>query len=263
MLAAGTGAFDYDTALMQNGGHVRGRFIKDAGLVWDGLERLLRLSGGDAPFLFAVGDGNHSLATAKADWDAEKARHRNAAGQSPLRYALTEIVNLHCPALSFEPIHRALLMPEGSAAPFPDIAPLTRCYKTRSVENRAALQALVKKHSGFVRFGIIHNNAYILAETDSPLLTTAVIEPALTAFCDSNPALSLDYIHGEDALFDLCCPKNGVPGGKQAAGFLLPPFDKNGLFETVAKTGPLPRKSFSMGEARDKRYYIEARRLSV
>jgi hypothetical protein len=261
-LASGTGAFDYDTELMQNGGHVRGRFVKDPGIVWDGLERLLRLSGGDAPFLFAVGDGNHSLATAKAVWEAEKPRHGNAVDESPLRYALTEIVNLHCPALSFEPIHRALLMPEGSTAPFPDLAPLTRRYKTRSVENRAALEAQVKKHSGFARFGIIHNDTYLLAETDSPLLTTAALEPALTAFCASHPALTLDYIHGEDALFDLCAPRNGEQGGKEAAGFLLPPFDKNGLFETVAKTGPLPRKSFSMGEARDKRYYMEARRLS-
>jgi hypothetical protein len=261
-IAAEKGPFVYETELMQGGGRVRGRFVRDAALITETLAALAQTSaeryGGTAPFLFAVGDGNHSLATAKAVWEEHKTRHTGEADlmDNPLRYALVEIVNIYSEALRFEPIHRVLL---GSSI---DIAALTAHFKARTVANRAELLSLVREESAHTRFGIIQGNRCMLVETGSPLLATAVLDPELEKFCAARnaartgSALSVDYIHGESELFALCEQKNAV-------GFLLPPFEKKGLFDTVAKTGPLPRKSFSMGEARDKRYYLEARRICV
>ncbi|MDR1231710.1 MAG: DUF1015 domain-containing protein [Spirochaetaceae bacterium] len=261
-LAAGTGAFAYDTELMQGGGRIRGRFVRDTRHVADTLAALAQAStaryGGDEPFLFAVGDGNHSLATAKAVWEEYKTGHEGEPGlmESPLRYALVEIVNIYSAALRFEPIHRVLLGPSGNAdtVDVVDIDPLTAPFQTRSLRSRAELSALVRQKAAHIRFGVIQGDRYILAEASSPLLVTAILDPTLEKFCAARPGTALDYIHGENELFELCEKRN-------AAGFLLPPFEKKGLFDTVAKTGPLPRKSFSMGEAQDKRYYLEARRL--
>ncbi|MDR1094867.1 MAG: DUF1015 domain-containing protein [Spirochaetaceae bacterium] len=256
-LAAGSGAFAYDTELMQGGGRVRGRFVRDARHVADTLAALARSSaaryGCDEPFLFAVGDGNHSLATAKAVWEEYKTEHEGDPGlmEGPLRYALVEVVNIYSAALRFEPIHRVLLGASGDAI---DIASLTALFQTRSLRSRAELSSLVRQKVAHTRFGIIQGDCYILAEASSPLLVTALLDPLLEKFCAARSDTALDYIHGENELFALCETRN-------AAGFLLPPFDKRGLFDTVAKTGPLPRKSFSMGEAQDKRYYLEARPL--
>jgi hypothetical protein len=253
-LAAGTGAFAYDTELMQGGGRIRGRFVRDAAQVLDTLTALAQASteryGSAEPFLFAVGDGNHSLATAKAVWEEYKTGHPDERGlmENPLRYALVEIVNIYSAALRFEPIHRVLLGPSI------DIASLTMSFQTRSLTSRAELSSLVQKKGNRTRFGIVQGKRYILAEASSPLLATAILDPELEKLRAARPDLTLDYIHGENELFTLCEEKN-------AAGFLLPPFEKKGLFDTVAKTGPLPRKSFSMGEAEDKRYYLEARRI--
>jgi hypothetical protein len=257
-LAAGTGAFAYDAELMQGGGRVRGRLVHEP--VTDTLAALAESSSAryGAPFLFAVGDGNHSLATAKAVWDEYKTTHKSDREpiESPLRYALVEIVNIYSAALRFEPIHRVLLGPSDSAgaANTIDIAALTAPFKTRSLTSRADLSALVQKKGAHTRFGIIQGDHYILAEASSSLLATAILDPALEKFRAAHPALTLDYIHGENELFTLCEQPATV-------GFLLPPFEKKGLFDTIAQTGPLPRKSFSMGEAQDKRYYLEARRL--
>jgi hypothetical protein len=262
-LAAETGTFAYDTELMQGGGRVRGRFVQESAFVTRPLAALAASSpqryGRPEPFLFAVGDGNHSLATAKAVWEEYKAAHTGEAGlmEHPLRYALVEIVNIYSPALRFEPIHRVLIGPPLD----PDEAPramnldaLTDPFLACSLDDLNELSVFVKIKKPNTRFGIIQGGRYILAEADSPLLATTILDPVLEAFLAPRPILTLDYIHGKDELAALCKHHHAV-------GLLLPPFDKKGLFETIAKTGPLPRKSFSMGEAQDKRYYLEARRL--
>jgi hypothetical protein len=256
-LAAGTEAFAYDTELMQGGGRVRGRFVRDVQPVMHVLAARAESSAAryGEPFLFAVGDGNHSLATAKAVWEEYKTAHKGEELiESPLRYALVEIVNIYNAALRFEPIHRVLIGPPTGAAGTIDIAALTASFRTRSLTNRADLSALVQKKGEHTRFGIIQGGRYILAESNSSRLATTILDPELEKMRAAHPALTLDYIHGENELFTLCEQPN-------AAGFLLPPFEKKGLFDTIAETGPLPRKSFSMGEAQDKRYYLEARRL--
>jgi hypothetical protein len=229
------------------------------------------------PFLFAVGDGNHSLATAKAVWEEYKQAHRDEpdfAGSSVRwtspRWALVELENLYDPGISFEPIHRlvfgvTLREIESLLAALPG-------FTYRPVGNRAELVRLVSDAKApRNRLGLIAGTELLLAETDEPGLSTAYLQPLLDAFLGKrnagspkggNPA-AIDYIHGEAELFRLAASggARGPAGTPPAVGILLPPVKKSGLFETVARTGPLPRKSFSMGEGIEKRYYLESRRV--
>jgi hypothetical protein len=222
-----------------------------------------------APFLYAVGDGNHSLAGAKGVWEEYKQAHAGEPGlmAHPGRFALAEIENLYDPAITFEPIHRivfnadmdALLgaldsLPGLNVSPLGDLEQLCRL-----VGDRGALRT---------RMGLISGARLLLVETGAPGLATAALQPLLDRFVRGGPARSIDYIHGGEELIRLAAgPASAsggperVPPGKGAVGILLPPIRKEGLFETVARSGPLPRKSFSMGESVEKRFYLECRRL--
>jgi hypothetical protein len=222
-----------------------------------------------SPFLYAVGDGNHSLATAKAIWEEYKNAHRGERGlaEHPARFALVEIENLYDPGISFEPIHRVVFntgMDELLAAlkhlPGATILP---------VESAAMLCELVgDRDATKTRLGLISaagsaaaaQTRCVLLETTAPGLATVALQPLLDQFVAAGGAppagsVSIDYIHGGEELIRL------ATGKEPAVGILLPPIRKDGLFETVARSGPLPRKSFSMGEAVEKRFYLECRRL--
>jgi hypothetical protein len=257
----------YDTALEPSAGRLASWALgEDA---WEtlasGLERLsLRArtrygaSGGD-PFLFAVGDGNHSLATAKAVWEEYKAAHAGEGLEDhPARWALAELENLYDPGIAFEPIHRVL---SGPLPPGEILALLKERlrrelpgFSARPVSGPAELSRLVGDAGAEgSRLGLIAGGEALLTETSRGGLATGYLQPLLDAFiAEAGFPLEIDYIHGEEELFRLA-------GG--ALGILLPPIRKAGLFETVARSGPLPRKSFSMGEAPEKRFYFECRRL--
>jgi hypothetical protein len=220
------------------------------------------------PFLYAVGDGNHSLATAKAVWEEYKQVHRGESGLAdhPWRWALVEIENLYEPGIKFEPIHRAIFNTDIDEV-LNILSLLPSAYLHPVEEGPAALSALVNdQETGKNRLGLISENRYILLETSAPGLATVSLQPLLDKFikqtasvvsvaADKRPhSPSIDYIHGEKELFRLAESPSTV-------GILLPPVRKNGLFETVARSGPLPRKSFSMGEACEKRFYLECRKL--
>ena len=264
----------YDTPLCPASGRITGWALeRDAGLAClaSGLERLFeraktRYGGEDrpadgSPFLFAVGDGNHSLATAKAVWEEYKKVHTDEAGleRHPARWALVELENLYDPAIRFEPIHRLLTGFSGGGglkAMRELFAPLPG-FTSRPVSGREELSRLVASPAARGRFALVAGEEYVFAETDAPGLATGYLQPPLDAFITSraeNAPVGIDYIHGEEELFRL----GETPGN---VGILLPPIRKNGLFETVAASGPLPRKSFSMGEAAEKRFYLECRRL--
>jgi hypothetical protein len=257
----------YQSALMLGGGDVSGWFLDNWG-DWEFLVRAFedlaqrarsRSEGAGGPFLFAVGDGNHSLAAAREIWVEYKGAHAGdpALMNHPCRYALVEIENLYDPAVRFEPIHRVLfnisldsLAARLSALPG---------FSSRPVGDRAVLSWLTgDAGAAVVRLGLTAGNRCILAETSSPGLATVSLQPLLDDLVRSggSGAPSIDYIHGEDEVFRLAADP-----AAPAAGILLPPVKKSGLFETVARSGPLPRKSFSMGEAVEKRYYLECRRL--
>ena len=180
--------------------------------------------------------------------------------EHPCRYALVEIENIYDPAIRFEPIHRVVfgMSFDETLALLAELPGFSR----RSVKDRTELIRLVGEPGTGNRFGISAGNRYALVETSAPGLATVSLQPLLDRRLESaGKSLSIDYIHGEEELFRLASSPEKTPPGRQAVGILLPPVKKAGLFETVARSGPLPRKSFSMGEAEEKRFYLECRRL--
>jgi hypothetical protein len=228
---------------MMNGGTVAGWALEDEGelaRLAEGLESLAENAparygvNNPAPFLFAAGDGNHSLAAAKAVWDEYKAARAGEAGveNHPARWALVELENLYDPGIRFEPIHRVIF---GA--------------------RREALLASLSKAKDLDFSPVPGKPELIAVNTKTPAIATASLQPLLDEFVKQSGA-AIDYIHGEEELSRLAAESS-----RSAVGLLLPPVEKAGLFKTVAKSGPLPRKSFSMGEALEKRYYMECRRL--
>ncbi|MCL2196430.1 MAG: DUF1015 domain-containing protein [Treponema sp.] len=250
----------YDTPLMMDSGHVTGWLAdqeSDIAFVNEKLEDLYNRSvnrysvSGGKPFLYAVGDGNHSLATALGIWNELK---KNGAKPShPCRYALVEIENIYDSAIEFEPIHRVVFDINFDDA----VSLLSKLpdYSCRKIESADELTRLCKNNSAANCFGIISQGRYALIETSAAGIATACLQPLLDNFAKDNPQL-IDYIHDEEEVFRLAENKS-----KLAAGILLPPVQKSGLFETVARIGPLPRKSFSMGHSAEKRFYLECRAL--
>ena len=233
----------YDFELMMGGGHIRGWLVEDTDQLVPALDKLMAASNG---LLFAVGDGNHSLATARQCWlniretltEEEKENH-------PARYALVEIENVHDEALVFEPIHRVLFGADAEALAGDFSAWLRR--QDMFLAECAPEKAMFRGVKG-------ENTVYYAIENINHPLPLAVIQKFLDEWLKAHPASSIDYIHGEEATRSLSAPENTV-------GILLPAMDKHVLFEAVRVGGALPRKTFSMGEAVEKRYYLECRKI--
>jgi hypothetical protein len=254
----------YTTPLMMDAGRVTGWLLEeeaDWAFLAQGLESLARSRGETPPFLYAVGDGNHSLATAKAVWENYKKEHGNEPGlmDHPARWALVEVENIYDPGIEFEPIHRIIFgIPSQEILRALSVLP---GFSSRTAKDRGELSRLVGDRGAVKnRLGLIAGTDLFLIESEVPGLITERLQPILDALLKAVPGskdqpAGIDYIHGEEPLFYT----TGVSA--QAVGILLPPIEKRGLFETVARSGPLPRKSFSMGEAEEKRFYLECRRL--
>lgn len=260
----------YDFELMLTGGHLTGYAANaegEAGVV-SALRRLrdpetfaskYAVDPATPVLLYAMGDGNHSLATAKAIWENLKkaAKDPAALAADPRRYALVELVNLHDDAMVFEPIHRVLfdvktdLIAEmkahfGDRATFSDVPDLARM--TAAVEASTSAKQ---------RFGIVSETGHQVVELEDAgsNLPIGSLQAFLDPVLEAKGASEIDYVHGTEALSDLGRrPKN--------LGFFLPAMDKHDLFKTVILDGALPRKTFSMGEADEKRFYMECRRLT-
>ena len=196
---------------------------------------------GLAPLLFAVGDGNHSLATAKACYEELKQKIGDEALTHPARYALCEVVNLHDESLHFEPIYRIMfgVDPGTVIAEFEAYA--------RGLQGNANAQR--------VTFIWGENTKEIRVEHPEKQLTVGTVQDFADAYLAAHPEAEIDYIHGEKALETLCKPEHTL-------GFMFDGMHKDELFRTVIFDGALPRKTFSMGHAKDKRYYLEARKIS-
>jgi len=256
----------YSTPLMMGSGCITGWFL-DAqeekrslqvlSVITEKLDELYSRSvaryGESEPFLFAVGDGNHSLAAAKGIWEEYKAV--NGLCDHPCRYALAEIENIYDPAIQFEPIHRLILN-----AGFDETVSVLSGLPDFSLRNAESREEIVRlcacPPQGILanRFAVVSENSYALIETSAAGIATACLQPLLDSALLNGEPLSVDYIHDEEELFRLAADK-------KKAGILLPPVKKSGLFETVARLGPLPRKSFSMGHSVEKRFYLECRNL--
>ena len=205
--------------------------------------------------LFAMGDGNHSLATAKAIWEKIKPQ---VGMDHPARYALVEIENVHDEGLEFEPIHRVLfglkkdLFAElektfGANFSYKPVSGAEEMVKT--VDSAQGEKQAIGLVGGGKQFGVIE------IANPSSNLPVGTIQSFLDAFLKEGGAEKIDYVHGEDVTVKLGSQPNN-------AGFYLPGMDKSDLFKTVILDGALPRKTFSMGEAREKRFYMEARKIS-
>ena len=256
----------YDGQLMCNGGSITGWGLSSESELAGVTEAVAQIAeknraADGSTFLFAVGDGNHSLATAKAVWDEYKAELvSGGAGAAeleacPVRYALVEIVNIYDTGLTFEPIHRVIFNA--------DVAGLIKTLAQKldgtvsEVGSASELDAAVK--ASWADFGFAYrengngDQKYVLLKTGIKELAVSRLQPEIDEFLKGSGA-EIDYIHGSEETLKLGERENAV-------GILLPPIAKDSFFETINGRGPLPRKSFSMGEADEKRFYLECRRL--
>jgi hypothetical protein len=255
----------YDFDLMLDSGHLSGYAVnrEAEGKVIDALRELAspdvfstryHVTKDEPALLFAMGDGNHSLATARAIWEKMKPQ---VGLDHPARFALVEMENVHDDGLEFEAIHRVLFgLKEDVLAEMKTRFGVDFHYETAAgeedmvqrVDSAADEQQLI----GFIKggeFGVI--------EIKNPPVHLAVgtLQAFLDAFMQEEGAEKIDYVHGTDVVIRL----GSEPGN---AGFYLAGMHKSELFRTVILDGALPRKTFSMGEAREKRFYMEARKIS-
>ena len=277
-LVGGTGALVkknaplYDGDLQQKSGHITGWSVQGQEAlahVEEALEAIAR-KGTDKEgnvFLFAVGDGNHSLATAKAVWEEHKkallekgATEAELAG-NPVRYALVEVVNIYDEGLTFEPIHRVVFKADADRLMQEEAAKLGGSLQ--ECAGKAELEKAVSATDARgARYGFIFTKGgktrCCLLETAITDLAIAALQPALDEYIASKRSqggsIEIDYIHGSQETMQL-----GSQEGQ--LGILLPPIAKDSFFATISGRGVLPRKSFSMGEASEKRFYVEARKL--
>ncbi|MBR3646534.1 MAG: DUF1015 domain-containing protein [Lachnospiraceae bacterium] len=222
-------AYDFD--LMKNGGHITGWFLNERAVdeVQKALGNLM-LSGDDV--LFVVGDGNHSLAAAK--------EYYKQSGDENARYALVEIENVHDKSIEFEPIYRVLFNVDKD-----DFMNKFKKYTDEYGNERTQdFEYYTKEETG-----VMTVNA--LAE-----LPVGTLQQFIDLYMKNNPSVKIDYIHGEEVVKSLC-KKEGV------LGFIFEGMTKESFFPAIRADGSLPRKTFSMGHANEKRYYIEAHRIKA
>jgi len=250
----------YDTILMQDGGHVVGHLVSEKSDIIGVLDALSELKhverfGGNLnqlPMLFAVGDGNHSLATAKANWDNIKAKLTEREWQDhPARYALVEVENVHDKGIIFEPIHRVIFNVSGDRAIDSMLCHLSAQNGSACVE-LGRLPSAAGGDIHILPFITGYQEGAFIIKCPNAKLAVGTLQKAIDGLLREIDDARVDYVHGEAIVKEL-----SHKGG--AIGFLLPPMKKNELFSTIIGDGVLPRKTFSMGEANEKRYYIECR----
>lgn len=255
----------YNFELLLGSGHLAGWQVNATALKKSILNRLESMASLEAfsarygvardkqPLLIAMGDGNHSLATAKSVWESLKG---SVNADHPARFALVELENIHDPSLGFEPIHRVLF---GVDTPielalrshFGDRISFTK------MSSFAEMDAQVRSPSpGSQAFGIVTADCYTVAAISDPRYSIAIasLQPFLDEWLKTRSGAKLDYIHGASTVEKLGSQSGNV-------GFYLPPIQKTGFFKTIIQDGAFPRKSFSIGEAHEKRFYFEARRI--
>ena len=262
----------YDFELMLGSGRLAGYRVSDRSLE-DGIVRALSrladpsafaakygLKDGAPVLLYAMGDGNHSLATAKTIWEKTKETAGNPAVvmNSPLRYAIVELVNVHDGALAFKPIHRVLFEIASGRNLLEEMKTFYGGrvrYESSCCPNM--MKAAVDGQTGPAHWiGVVSADGFGVLEVGAAgsNLPVGTLQNFLDVFMKNKGAREIDYVHGTDAVTSL----GAKPGNM---GFYLAGIRKTDLFKTVILDGALPRKTFSMGEAWEKRFYMEGRKL--
>ena len=234
----------YDCDLMEDGGHITGwlvpqeevekfnatltEYSANVGKKYEGLK--------GEPVVFAVGDGNHSLATAKSCYEELKKNNPGVdLSAHPARYALVELENIHDPSQEFEPIHRVI-------------------FNTDTKKMLKAVEENICAEGGYpVKWYIGSESGTVYLDRAKSELAVGVLQAFLDEYLKENEG-EIDYIHDDDALIALAAKENAI-------GFLVPGMEKSQLFRGVVSDGVLPRKTFSMGHSREKRYYLESRKI--
>ena len=234
----------YDCDLMEDGGHITGwlvpqeevekfnatlaEYSANVGKKYEGLK--------GEPVVFAVGDGNHSLATAKSCYEELKKNNPGVdLSAHPARYALVELENIHDPSQQFEPIHRVI-------------------FNTDTKKMLKAVEENICAEGGYpVKWYIGEESGVVYLDRAKSELAVGVLQAFLDEYLKENEG-EIDYIHDDDALIALAAKDNAI-------GFLVPGMEKSQLFRGVVADGVLPRKTFSMGHSREKRYYLESRKI--
>lgn len=218
----------YDFNLNMGGGKVKGTYIDNAQEIINALYKLSEIDYGNGEkLLFAVGDGNHSLATAKTCWENVKKNLGEEERKShPARYALVEAVNIYDPALTFEPIHRLI----------------------KTDKPQEFFKGL-KTEGGKIAYAVIDGKSVRIPFSDDVPEGIRRLDSYISEFINKNGG-EVDYIHGEDEIKEF---------SSMGVGIMLPAISKNDFFRLIVNGGNLPRKTFSMGEGNEKRYYIEAK----
>ena len=254
----------YDTDLMLDGGHITGWLVDGKEDVTGAIDAMTVLTDADAfkakygdhaPLLFAMGDGNHSFATAKANWEKIKATlSPEEQKDHPARYALVEVENVHDDGIIFEPIHRVVFGLGGKEG-------AEKILKKLNEQNGSA-KIVLSGDMPEAKGGEVHTIPFctgnlfgaFVVEKPSAQLAVGTLQNAIDAVLKEVEGAEVDYIHGASVVRDLASKPDTM-------GFLLPAMQKSELFPTVVYDGALPRKTFSMGEANEKRYYLECRKI--
>ena len=250
----------YDFELLQGGGRVRGRPVTDAAAINNVAQALAVLRRGDPPLLYAMGDGNHSFAAARLVWEELKAG--GARPEHPARYALAELVNIHDASLEFTAIHRLLDVGDDAATAVVFDALAKRFASARFARRPIAdadrwqrMRAVAAAEPGHhIAYRTARGQGLITIADPPQSLAIGWLQAFLDNYVAAHPSATVDYIHGDDALIGLAKRPGRI-------GFLLPAIHKSDLLPAVLHAGPTPRKTFSLGEAHEKRYYLECRRI--
>lgn len=240
----------YDFDLMKNSGHITGYLVDETSKnnILKNIEKLGDVALFEEKYgvkdkgvlMFAAGDGNHSLATAKSCWEEIKqSLSDDEIKTHPARYALVELMNIHDDALEFEPIQRVIFDTEPKK-----LLDALVSYYDASYEDNGGQKI-------DYTYGKNEGSIYV-TKTDSNL-PVGTLQKFLDKYLEENGG-KIDYIHGNDVVKNLAMQDNTI-------GFMVGAMEKNDLFTTVIKDGSLPRKTFSMGEAADKRFYLECRKV--
>ena len=247
-------AYDFD--LMKNGGHLEGWIVdseSDKANIAEAFEKLYSKLDPKNPLLFAMGDGNHSFATAKSCWeDIKKNLTEEQRKNHPARFCLVELENIFDPGLVFEPIHRVLFnVPEKVF--LDELSKNAAKVETKEVGCRNCIAKEIAQ-GDVQRFGYCTADHHVVVSLTKPSANIAAgtLQKVIDTLIEKG--YSVDYIHGADVTDKLGSEKGNI-------GLFLPAIDKSTFFDTIIKDGALPRKTFSMGEANEKRFYMEARSI--
>lgn len=256
----------YDTDLQQQGGHIRGWFVPEGALteqVAGCVDALLDRKAFNAKYQLekdlpmlncAVGDGNHSLATAKAYWDEVKTGLSAQEQENhPARFCLCELVNIHDESLLIEPIHRVLFQADAQLV----LEEAKAFFEAHGCGCEISAQPMAADvHTQVIPYCCEAGEGYLVIHNPAWGIALGSLQAFLDDFLAKHGDARLDYIHGEEVTRRLGCQEGNM-------GFILPPIEKGDLFRGVIIDGVLPRKTFSMGHAWEKRYYMEAKRITL